>query len=176
MDFPEGCAVPVWFALEYEPAGHVALLMPDWSVYSTSDDATVPHHHPSLDDLIAYYWRNPLTYLGWSEDISGVRVVEPVTINVESTMEDTLSASEVQEIKEFIAGPVVDEIAARGNAQLDELRKRLDDSRGAIIGAVGGNPEKIARELVEQLGEGLAADVVSEVGKQLAQVGAKLSS
>lgn len=75
-NFPAGCYVPVWFSLSNEPAGHVALMCPDGSVYSTSDNSNVPHHHPSLDDLIAYYWRNPLTYLGWSEDISNVRVVE----------------------------------------------------------------------------------------------------
>jgi len=37
-----------------------------------------------MADLIAYYWRNPLTYLGWSEDISGVRVVQEVAISTES--------------------------------------------------------------------------------------------
>ncbi|MBT2566590.1 hypothetical protein J7I84_08800 [Arthrobacter sp. ISL-85] len=83
-DFPAECAVPVWFKLATEPAGHVALRMADGSVYSTSDDSAVPHHHPSLQDLIAYYWRNPLTYLGWSEDISGIRVVQESSIQTQS--------------------------------------------------------------------------------------------
>jgi len=83
-NFPGGCWVPVWFSLANEPAGHVALLAPDGSVYSTSDDSTTPHHHPNMADLIRYYWRNPLTYLGWSEDISGVRVVRDISIQTQS--------------------------------------------------------------------------------------------
>jgi hypothetical protein len=93
-DFPDNCWVPVWLSLAYEPAGHVALLAPDGSVYSTSDDSPVPHHHPSMADLIAYYWRNPLTYLGWSEDISGVTVVQNISLNLES-VDDMPSAQEV---------------------------------------------------------------------------------
>ena len=102
-DFPAGCWVPVWFSLAKEPAGHVALMAPDGSVYSTSDDSTVPHHHPSLQDLIAYYWRNPLTYLGWSEDISGVRVVQgDGTINVQSITTTPISSTSSQE--DFMGG------------------------------------------------------------------------
>jgi len=93
----------VWFSLAKEPAGHVALMAPDGSVYSTSDDSTVPHHHPSLQDLIAYYWRNPLTYLGWSEDISGVRVVQgDGTINVQSITTTPISSTSSQE--DFMGG------------------------------------------------------------------------
>lgn len=76
QNFP-GLAVPVWFSVKNVSEGHVALLMPDGSVYSTSDNSTTPHHHPSLQDLINYYANsNPLTYLGWSEDICGLKVVE----------------------------------------------------------------------------------------------------
>ena len=75
---PMGIAVPIWFSLAYEPAGHVALWMPDGSVYSTSSPtSTKPTHHSSLQALIDYYASaNPLTYLGWSEDIETLRVVE----------------------------------------------------------------------------------------------------
>lgn len=76
-DFPDGW-VPVWFSLATEPAGHVALRAPDGSIYSTSDDATVPHHHPDMADLIRYYSaHNPLTYLGWTEDVEGTPVISP---------------------------------------------------------------------------------------------------
>jgi hypothetical protein len=86
-DFPDGCWVPVWFELDTEPAGHVALLDPDGSVYSTTspygDRAT---HHPSLGHLYAAYAPyNPLTWRGWTEDISGVRVVQGPELNYEST-------------------------------------------------------------------------------------------
>lgn len=77
-NFPANCWVPVWFSLRDEPAGHVALLAPDGSVYSSSDPNTnVPHHHPSLDALITYYAKaNPLTYLGWTEDVEGTPVIK----------------------------------------------------------------------------------------------------
>ncbi len=77
-DFPAGCWVPVWFAIDIEPNGHVALLAPDGTVYSSSDNGNVPHHHPGIDDLISYYayWgKMQLTYLGWSEDVAGYPVV-----------------------------------------------------------------------------------------------------
>lgn len=77
-NFPAGLAVPIWFDIDIEPNGHVALLMPDLTVYSASDLTNTPHHHPSIADLIAYYARwgkMQLTYLGWTEDVAGYPVV-----------------------------------------------------------------------------------------------------
>ncbi|MDP9185214.1 MAG: hypothetical protein M3O29_06060 [Actinomycetota bacterium] len=76
-DFPEGCWVPVWYELANEPAGHVVLLAPDGSVYSTSDLTNTPHHHPNLADLEWYYayYGMPLTYRGWTEDVEGTPVI-----------------------------------------------------------------------------------------------------
>jgi hypothetical protein len=80
--YPGGCYVPVFFTLADNAAGHVALLCPDDTVYSTSDLGTTPHHHNSLDDLIAYYafYGHPLTYLGWTEDLEGVSIVVDVAL------------------------------------------------------------------------------------------------
>lgn len=100
--FPAGCWVPVWFSLTNEPAGHVALLAPDGSVYSTSDLTTTPHHHPDLDDLIRYYayYGMPLGYLGWTEDIEDTAVITGAGISVEgaiiSTQEEDMSLTEAQ--------------------------------------------------------------------------------
>lgn len=83
-DFP-GAWVPVWFSIATVPAGHVALMAPDGSVYSTTDPvALTPVHHPSLADLMGRYARAglPLTYLGWTEDIAGT----PVIIQKEDNM------------------------------------------------------------------------------------------
>jgi hypothetical protein len=76
-DFPPGVWVPVWYGLDREPLGHVALLAPDGSAYSTSDNSSTPHHHPDLADLEAYYagWGWPLTYRGWTEDVAGYPVI-----------------------------------------------------------------------------------------------------
>jgi hypothetical protein len=70
--------VPVWFGIAKEPLGHVVLLAPDGSVFSTSDNSTVPHHHPNLADLMNYYAAADLalTYRGWTEDIENVTVVD----------------------------------------------------------------------------------------------------
>jgi len=76
-NFPAGVAVPVYYGLAREPAGHIVLRMPDGSVYSTSDNSTTPHHHPNIADLESYYagWGWPLTYRGWSEDVANTPVV-----------------------------------------------------------------------------------------------------
>lgn len=80
QNFPDAW-VPLWFFMKDEPLGHVVLRAPDGSIYSTSDLSTIPHHHPSLADLMGYYayYGLPLTYLGWSEDIETVRVVDAGT-------------------------------------------------------------------------------------------------
>lgn len=85
--FPAGCWVPIWFSIDIEPNGHVALLAPDGTVYSSSDNTNVPHHHPSIDDLVSYYayWgKMQLTLLGWTEDVAGFPVVDTGSINVDS--------------------------------------------------------------------------------------------
>jgi len=76
---PKGVYVPVFFAMKGVPEGHVAISAPDGSIYSTSSPHSLtPVHHKNMQDLLNYYG-GKLTYLGWSEDIGGVRVVAPVT-------------------------------------------------------------------------------------------------
>jgi hypothetical protein len=96
-NFPSGAWVPVWFSIDIEPLGHVALLAPDGTVYSSSDMTSTPHHHPSIDDLISYYARwgkMQLTYLGWTEDVAGYPVIASSTITAQGTVtsqEDTMT-------------------------------------------------------------------------------------
>lgn len=78
FDFPDAW-VPLWFSMEGVPAGHVVLRSPDGQIYSTTNkDQYTPRIHPSLDDLMGVYARAglSLTYLGWSEDIETVSVME----------------------------------------------------------------------------------------------------
>jgi len=95
QDFPPGVWLPLWFSLSGEPAGHVVLRSPDGSIYSTSDYSTIPHHHPSLSDLMRYYAKYGmiLNYLGWTEDVQDIPIVTPITISPESTtvLEDILA-------------------------------------------------------------------------------------
>ena len=76
---PKGLWTPIFFTMRGVPAGHVAISAPDGSIYSTSSPhSLVPVHHKNMQDLLNYYG-GKLTYLGWSEDIGGERVVAPVT-------------------------------------------------------------------------------------------------
>lgn len=85
-EFPENCAVPVHYALDNEPAGHIVIRMADGSVYSTSDLSNTPHHHQSLENLEAYYayYGMPLRYRGWTEDVQGIPVVGNTEIHTEA--------------------------------------------------------------------------------------------
>jgi hypothetical protein len=100
--FPAGVWVPVWFSLANEPAGHVALMAPDGSVYSTSDLGTVPHQHLDLSDLMNYYARYgmTLTYLGWTEDVAGYPVLTDGSIAAQGTIttseDDEMISAETQ--------------------------------------------------------------------------------
>lgn len=186
-NFPEGVCVPLWFAIPGVPAGHVVLLMADGSIYSTSDDATVPHHHPSLNDLIWYYgprvepqYQLELQYLGWSEDISGVRVVQNTEITTESVAEtmaklDNDDLLNIYKVVWFgMAGADLIPNEANGNGEwpyttLGSMTARInrDIVSPAIRSLPGVDPGQIAQLLVSQLGNDLAKSVVAEMGKKL---------
>lgn len=110
----------------------------DGSVYSTSDLGTVPHHHPSLDDLIQYYayYGHPLTYLGWTEDIEGVAVVSGGSIGFDSIttepapapQEDTLSQAEVDQLYQAISVQNKQFHEATRAAIIDELKPWIQGS------------------------------------------------
>jgi hypothetical protein len=102
-NFPKGRWVPVWYGLSTTPLGHVVLLAPDGSCYSTSDYSGWPVHHPSLqhlEDFYAYYGMN-LTYRGWTEDVAGFAVLAPdlvPTSTPTTPKEIPLTAAEVAKI------------------------------------------------------------------------------
>ena len=78
-NFPPGVWLPVWYGIVGEPLGHVVLMAPDGSCYSTSDLSNKPYHHPNLAHLewfYAYYGMT-LTYRGWTEDVEGTPVITP---------------------------------------------------------------------------------------------------
>lgn len=73
---PSGLWVPIFLTMRGVPAGHVCWSAPDGSVYSTSSSTSlVPVHHNSIDALNKYYG-GKLTYLGWSEIVSNIRIVK----------------------------------------------------------------------------------------------------
>jgi hypothetical protein len=77
-DYPKGVWFPVWWALDKNVNGHVALVAPDGRVYSTSNLNPNPLKvHPNVADVEAYYARYgfTLTYRGWTEDVAGYPVI-----------------------------------------------------------------------------------------------------
>ncbi len=80
---PAGVTVPVFFALGSTDQGHVAISLDDGSVASSTQAGfhTQGYIHPNLQSLIDLYaqYNNGCTYLGWSEFVGGVRVVEQIT-------------------------------------------------------------------------------------------------
>ena len=196
-NFPAGVWVPVWFSLATNPLGHVALLAPDGSVYSTSDDSNVPHHHPNMSHLIRYYANsNPLTFLGWTEDIEGVAVVAGDYINLSSstiTPEGDIDMSGAEDVKEYVR-----KLAYEGWTDADgknhpgfmlvteETQRRVDGLTALILPGEGGKrlagpiPQMLADlqggqrailAALENLGKGEPVDI--EAMKAAAKAGAE---
>lgn len=76
---PDGLAVPVFFSLGGEPAGHVAVMFADGRVGSSTRAGVYQslYMHPNLDDLIKVYrgvgWN--IQYLGWKDTVGTQKVV-----------------------------------------------------------------------------------------------------
>lgn len=197
-NFPSGVWVPLWFSLRYVPAGHVALMAPDGSVYSTSDDSNTPHHHPDLNDLINYYNRygQPITYLGWTEDIENVTVIdtgaasygydgEITTPTEEDDMFTDQDRDRINWIWEHLtpgksgykeAGSVALEVTAAKTAAESALAQMLPGvsgqrNAGALYAALSGlqaAPATLdAKELASALVSALPADLAKQVVAEL---------
>jgi LysM repeat protein len=69
---PTDVSVPVWFSYN-SPDGHVAVSS-GGKIYSTS--AQGDKVFSSVQELVDWMHED-FTYLGWSEDVDGVRVVQP---------------------------------------------------------------------------------------------------
>lgn len=142
-DFPEGIWLPLWFSLSDNPDGHVVLRQPDGSIWSASSPtATTPVHHDSIDDLQNYY-DGRLQYLGWTEDIEDVLVVEQVAGLTASKREwyyDSFSITtpgdtSVNDMADIISGPatmlynqVPDETSPAGEPLKDNSINQFADS------------------------------------------------
>lgn len=98
QNFPEGMDVPIWFSYMVGSTneGHVAIKLANGTILSSPwEQGTTQAVLPSIAELERIYSDNgvhPLIYLGWSEDLCGVQVVEytapapvapPFTIDVQ---------------------------------------------------------------------------------------------
>lgn len=77
---PMGVKIPVYFWLGSTPAGHTATSLGDGTYLSSSLPGFQDrgYHHPSLQHLIDFYApaNNGCKYLGWSEYVGNIKVVE----------------------------------------------------------------------------------------------------
>ncbi|WP_407107230.1 hypothetical protein [Rhodococcus aetherivorans] len=80
-NFPSGVAVPVWFDWVGDVGsgrfryGHVAVRTADGKIWSSPLSGNGRAWFASVDDLTRAFG-NGMTYVGWSEDISGTRVIK----------------------------------------------------------------------------------------------------
>lgn len=80
-NFPAGVAVPVWFdwtgdvGAGRQRYGHVAVRTADGKIWSSPLTGTGRSWFTTVDDLTRAFGGG-MRYVGWSEDISGVRVIE----------------------------------------------------------------------------------------------------
>ena len=128
QNYPEGLWVPLWFSMITQPLGHVVLRSPDGSIYSTSDNSTIPHHHPSLEHLMSYYsyYGQPLHYLGWTEDVEGTPVIKPT-----ESEDMPLSIGELELIQNFAnenGDRVINMLRAEDNARFSALVKLIGEA------------------------------------------------
>jgi|GEM_PF-3120777 len=70
---PSGAVVPVWFKYT-NPAGHVAMRLSDGSVVTVNGFKV-----SRFSSIAAMTWAGFGAYLGWAEDLNGVRVYTPAT-------------------------------------------------------------------------------------------------
>lgn len=77
---PLGVSVPVHFTVATNPLGHVAVQAPDGSVWSDSVPSGSVALHESIAALEKYYGNEGLRYIGWTETVNDVRVVNPVVV------------------------------------------------------------------------------------------------
>jgi len=171
MDFPPGMWVPVWFDVQGIVEGHVALLAPDGSVYSTTHPtAKTPTHHPNLQDLFdAYATFYPLTYRGWTEDISNVRITQPKETDMPLTPDDVNAV--VHGILDFQVQQAGEGMT--GTMNLGQLIAEYRSNNNHIVqntaNAINTNPTVLAQQINAA---GIARDVYTELGKLFQNAGA----
>lgn len=176
-NFPAGVAVPVYYGLAREPAGHIVIRMPDGTVYSTSDNSNTPHHHPSLAELESYYagWGWPLTYRGWTEDVQGTPVITASTISAEGTVKkkDGFEMAEVKDVVDAIFDKPIKKGDGTGEITLKQLLAWYDPNRENDI------DEIFTRKLTRgggQTGETSLQSTLSWLDANLSALNAKIAS
>lgn len=178
-NFPPGLWTPVWYGIAENPLGHVILLAPDLTVYSTSDYSGWPVHHNSLADLEAFYAYYGLTlqYRGWTEDVAGYAVLgaSPTNANSNTKEEDflmALTASEaIARIERYLDSPisavpnkVMEAPVTHGGThsfktEVVLIRKQVI-AMSELIVQMSKNPDLTAEQITAAIEKGLESAVI----------------
>jgi hypothetical protein len=164
------------------------LRAPWGAVYSTSDDSNTPHCHPDLDDLIAYYNRygQPITYLGWTEDIENVTVIDTGSLSYDgesaTPMEEDDMYTDADRARDVQAANDAAAVKAamfdggtsmpngkplKDNIQdwFSSLQAQLATIGGKITTAPGGDVQADAAAIAKALAPDLAKALLVELSK-----------
>jgi hypothetical protein len=176
-NYPQGVWFPVWWALDKNVNGHVALVAPDGRVYSTSNLAPNPLKvHPNVADVEAYYARYgmTLTYRGWTEDVAGYPVIADGGISAQGSIttseEDTMTPEQWKFVQAILTS-LSDNVATKtdvyalkvwdqetDNSTGDRVINTLRADIGAMAPAVIADliPDEIAAKVADLLAKRLA--------------------
>jgi hypothetical protein len=136
-NYPKGVWFAVWWELDKNVNGHVALVAPDGRVYSTSNLNPNPLKvHPNVADVEAYYARYgfTLTYRGWTEDVAGTPVIEQEEEDMPLTDAD---------IDKLLNREVTRQGGMKGSTSLKGLVGYMDTNLGRIINAQAAQDAQI---------------------------------
>lgn len=147
-NFPENVSVPVWFdwssnvlwddgIVRYGRYGHVAYRTPDGKIHSSPGQGFGSKTFNDVDELI-WYFVGGMTYVGWSEDIADVKVIEGEDMSRIQDLEDM--ANYRQSLLDSIGATVSVKAPVDGNnvaqviANIKTQQNRIDELGGIVSG------------------------------------------
>lgn len=176
-NYPSGVWFPVWWALDKNPNGHVALVAPDGRVYSTSNLNPNPLKvHPNVADVEAYYARYgmTLTYRGWTEDVAGTPVITNASITTQGEIitpqEDTMTPEQWKFVQAVLTS-LSDNVATKKD--LKDTEKSVNWSTQQQVEAVGRVTQQLIvdnaspADIAASIPAGIAQAVADELAKRL---------
>jgi hypothetical protein len=165
-DYPTGVWFPVWWALDKNVNGHVALVAPDGSVYSTSNLAPNPvKHHPSIDHVETYYayYGMTLTWRGWTEDVAGYPVITNGGIAAMGTITPEEDMPLTKEDVDNIAARVVEVLQPIEDVTRQFLADRTKEATAAILNGTQAQSDVTRQYLADRIKDTPPADLAAQI-------------
>lgn len=166
-NFPKGVSFPVWFDWWGDVGngrhryGHVAVVHTDGRVWSSPLSGHGRAWFASVDDLVRAFGGG-MKYVGWSEDISGARIIEPtkgggmLTRNLANIIVRFYRGREANatEVRNYVGKVSAQEFADR-ISQHNDSKKRVDAARQGRLAAVNHLPQAVRNVYVDPNAEAL---------------------